>query len=89
MRYTSKTRRMKSYVQLGTGKDQRKYDPNDHAGRINLGKHGEDVSDKTQFCSARPGSKKALRQANRAYKKRARQALKRQLDEEGREHPEA
>ena len=55
-----------------------------HAGRNNLGMDGEmptgeAIVDKTQHCESRPGAKEKIRNAKRAWKKRARQQLKQEM----------
>jgi len=59
----------------------------DHAGRAGYGvpglnPQGAVIADKTQHCQARPGAKEKLRNAKRAFKKRARQKLKRDMEVE-------
>lgn len=40
---------------------------------------GTPITDKTQHCESRPGAKEKIRNAKRAFKKRARQQLKREM----------
>jgi hypothetical protein len=40
---------------------------------------GAPSTDKTQHCESRPGAKEKIRNAKRAFKKRARQQLKREM----------
>jgi hypothetical protein len=50
-----------------------------HAGRVNLGIGKDTPTDKTKHCESRPGAKEKIRNAKRAFKKRTRQRLKRDL----------
>lgn len=40
---------------------------------------GSLIADKTQYFESRPGAKEKIRNAKRAFKKRARQQLKREM----------